>query len=471
MSLTLPNPMEDAQFARDIASGVYIIDIPPAQAASPGGLESPATSFATSEEIKALEEPIVVDGSSSIPDGGVRAWLVVFGGFLDFAIAFGLVNSFGTFQARYETQWTWLSTSTITWIGSVQLFILFLGGAVVGPIFDKYGSRALMFSGTAVCLLSFICSSFATHYYQYLLSQGILLGIGNALLFYPATGAISEWFNHKRGLALGIALSGSSVGGIFWPLIINKLFTVLDAPWVHRIIALISVPILLIACLLVRERNDAAGHDTEGRQIKSSSERSIRSAVFEWRFFALCLSLFFIYGGMLIPFYFIPLFAIQHGVGSTMANSLLAIGYTGSFVGRVGSGWIADRFGRFNVLFVMGVLTAGITFCWVAMTTLSSMIAFTLLFGLFSGGLIPLGSACVAQTTPDMGHIGLRIGFMMAFASFSALSSGPASGAIKDATATWFSVQSFSASLTLLGALMIFGLRLWLQPLGKGKVF
>ncbi|KAL7927850.1 MFS general substrate transporter [Trichoderma austrokoningii] len=469
--------MEDAQFARDLASGVYIIDLPSAQAAIPGGLESPATSFATSEETKAVEEPVVAD--SGIPDGGFRAWLVVVGGFLDFAIAFGLVNSFGTFQARYETQWTWLSTSTITWIGSVQLFILFLGGAVVGPIFDKYGSRALMLSGTGVCLLSFICSSFATHYYQYLLSQGILLGIGNALLFYPATGAISEWFNHKRGLALGIALSGSSVGGIFWPLIINKLFDVLDAPWVHRIIALISVPILLIACFLVRERTEdavAADHQTKsssspGSSSSSSSSSGIRHAVFEWRFFALCLSLFFIYGGMLIPFYFIPLFAIQHGVGSTMANSLLAIGYAGSFVGRVGSGWIADRFGRFNVLFIMGVLTAAITLCWAATTTLRSMIAFTLLFGLFSGGLIPLGSACVAQTTPDMGHIGLRIGFMMAFASFSALSGGPASGAIKDATATWLSVQSFSASLTLLGALMVFGLRLWLQPLRKGGVF
>lgn len=141
--------MEDAQFARDVASGVYIIDLPSAQAAIPGGLESPATSFAGSDETKVLEEPIVADGgsSSNILDGGFRAWLVVVGGFLDFAIAFGkfavnllvyigslncmlvlisayyigLVNSFGTFQARYEAQWTWLSTSTITWIGSVQV--------------------------------------------------------------------------------------------------------------------------------------------------------------------------------------------------------------------------------------------------------------------------------------------------------------------------------------------------------------
>lgn len=118
----------------------------------------------------------------------------------------------------------------------------------------------------------------------------------------------------------------------------------------------------------------------------------------------------------------------------------------------------------------MGVLTTVITFSWIAMTTLSTMIAFALLFGLFSGGLIPLGSACVAQTTPDMGHIGLRIGFMMAFASFGALSGGPASGAIKDATGSWFAVHAFSASITLLGSLMLLGVRLWWQQSVRGKV-
>lgn len=95
MSRSLSISMDDAQFARDIASGVYIIDLPSAQAAIPGGLESPATSFAGSEETKVLEEPNVVGSSSSsnIPDGGFRAWLVVVGGFLDFAIAFGKLTA------------------------------------------------------------------------------------------------------------------------------------------------------------------------------------------------------------------------------------------------------------------------------------------------------------------------------------------------------------------------------------------
>lgn len=82
----------------------------------------------------------------------------------------------------------------------------------------------------------------------------------------------------------------------------------------------------------------------------------------------------------------------------------------------------------------MGVLTSVITFSWTWMTSFAAMTAFAICFGLFSGGLVPLGSACVAQTTPDMGHIGLRIGTMMAFCSFGALAGGPISGAIKDRT-------------------------------------
>lgn len=58
------------------------IDLPPAIA---GGLESSVTSLTPSEETKVAEEPT----GARIPDGGFRAWLVVVGGFLDFAIAFG----------------------------------------------------------------------------------------------------------------------------------------------------------------------------------------------------------------------------------------------------------------------------------------------------------------------------------------------------------------------------------------------
>lgn len=277
--------------------------------------------------------------------------------------------------------------------------------------------------------------------------------------YYPTTGAISEWFNYRRGFALGLAASGSSLGGVLWPMLLSKLFTLTTDRWVHRINGFISIPLLLLSCFLVKERRGMAGHDTEGNEIKQS-KRSVSKAIFDWRFTGLCVGMFFIYGGMLIPFYYIPIFAVENGINLSMANNLLAIGYSGSMIGRIAAGWTADRMGRFNTLFLIAALTSFITFCWVFMTTLPGMVAFAFLFGLFSGGLIPLGSACVAQTSPDMGHIGLRIGFMMAVCSIGALGGGPLSGLIKESPLSWAGVKCFSATLTLIGAILLLGVRL-----------
>lgn len=88
-----------------------------------------------------------------------------------------------------------------------------------------------------------------------------------------------------------------------------------------------------------------AGHDTSGNQVQPS-ERSYAKAVFEWRFLALSLSLLVLYSGMLIPFFYIPLYAKQHGFDAAVGSNLLAIAYGGSFMGRIGTGWLADHLGR-----------------------------------------------------------------------------------------------------------------------------
>ena len=73
----------------------------------------------TSPATKDLE----VDGFS---DGGLSAWLTVFGAFLALFCSFGQMNAFGTFQSWYTThQLCDLHPSTVAWIGSVQLWVFF----------------------------------------------------------------------------------------------------------------------------------------------------------------------------------------------------------------------------------------------------------------------------------------------------------------------------------------------------------
>ena len=76
---------------------------------------------------------------------------------------------------------------------------------------------------------------------------------------------------------------------------------------------------------------------------------------------------------------------------------------------------------------------------------------------------MPLGSACVAQTTPDMGHIGLRIGVMMAISSVGALGGGPLSGIIKQ-HAGWVCVHLFTATVCILGSACLFAVKVIWVP-------
>ncbi|KAM3499936.1 hypothetical protein MY10362_006844 [Beauveria mimosiformis] len=330
-----------------------------------------------------------------VPDSGRRAWLVVISGFINFTASFGIINSFGTFQSEYEKS-LGLPASTATWIGSAQMFVLFLSGSFIGPAFDKWGARKLMLSGTFLCLAAFIACSFATEFYQLLLAQGLLFGLGCALF------AVSEWFDKKRGIALGLVVSGASAGGILWPMVLNKLFLQIGTASTHRVAAAIAVPLMLLSCVFVRERKDIAGHDTAGKGI-NASQTSISKAIGDVRFLGLSFALLFVDCGMMVPFSYLPQYAQGHDINGTMANNLLAICYAASLVGRIFTGWVADHIGS--------------TLCFAWATTLPTLVVVSLLFGFSSGGIVPLGSALVAQTTPDMGYIGLRIGAMMAICS------------------------------------------------------
>jgi hypothetical protein len=66
------------------------------------------------------------------PDGGTTAWLVVFGGFCALFVTFGLVNVIGVFQQYYlHGPLRAYSSSTVSWITSVQVFVMIFSGSIV----------------------------------------------------------------------------------------------------------------------------------------------------------------------------------------------------------------------------------------------------------------------------------------------------------------------------------------------------
>ena len=93
------------------------------------------------------------DEAHYFPEGGLRAWLVVLGSFSGMTASFGVLNSAGTFQVYLSmNQLAHESPSAVGWIFSLYAFLTFFCGVQIGPIFDAYGPRWLVFAGT-VCLV------------------------------------------------------------------------------------------------------------------------------------------------------------------------------------------------------------------------------------------------------------------------------------------------------------------------------
>ena len=101
------------------------------------------------------------------PDGGRTAWTQVLASFLINFNTFGLVNAFGDYQAFYETDYlSSYSSSTISWVGTVQASLLLLVGVLSGPIFDKGYFTVTLRISSVTLVFAWMMLSLADRYYQ-----------------------------------------------------------------------------------------------------------------------------------------------------------------------------------------------------------------------------------------------------------------------------------------------------------------
>lgn len=111
---------------------------------------------------------------------------------------------------------------------------------------------------------------------------------------------------------------------------------------------------------------------------------------------------------------------------------------------------------RFNTAILCSLLSGIVLLCLHTMRTKGAIIAFVVLYGVFSGGLISLQSACVAQITKNLQLIGVKIGLMMTVCSIGALTGSPIGGALVSANSgLFYGLIDFSGVILLTGAAIL----------------
>lgn len=269
-------------------------------------------------EVNTQPEQISPFHPSQYPDGGKDAYLCLLGGFFCLFCSFGWLNCLGVFQSYYQShQLRQYSPSTIAWISSLEIFVMFFPGPIVGWAFDNFGAKYILVIGAFFHVLGLMMTSLCTEYWQFILAQGICSPLGLNCIFQAGTSSIPTWFFKKRGLAYGIMAAGSGLGGIIFPIMASHLIPQIGYSWTMRTFGFMVLGMMCISVLTVKSRLPPRPRKLELKVFVEPFHDKM--------FNLITFSSFLFFMGLFIPINFIEVEAVASGMSTNLAAYILAV--------------------------------------------------------------------------------------------------------------------------------------------------
>ncbi|CAI6336094.1 unnamed protein product [Periconia digitata] len=403
------------------------------------------------------------------PDGGLHAWLKVVGGFLIYINIWGFTLSFGAFQAYYSGNiLSNMTASSISWIGTIQAWLLIVVGVLSGPLFDRGYFRSMLCIGNFLVVFGIMMLSLSTKYWQIFLSQGICMGIGAGLLYIPSLALVGIWFDKKRSIAMGLVMSGIAIGGIMYILMLNRLVPMLGFPWAIRCIGFIALGAALLSFPALLSGSKVLTRPRKARKLFD------KTALKDPLTLLFTLSSFLNFIGYNIPYFYIPTYAREAlGTSQSLALYTLVMAVAASFFGRITCGFVAQYIGNIVGWCLCSVISAVLAFSWISITTVPTFIAFAILWGFLSASLVTLPASAFATICPDLSRLGTRMGMSWSVSSIATLIGPPIAGQLirtkEDGKVDFLGLQLWSGIFLLVTSCTLS--ILWyvsMKKLGKG---
>jgi MFS family permease len=317
------------------------------------------------------------------------SWIMVVASFAINFIVFGTGSIYGVFLAHYTAnEFKDVDRSILQLVGGFAPAIFAVFSLPAGMMIGKIGNRAAILLSCVLFSGGLIVASFATQVWHLFIGQAICLGIAISLFYIPTVSIIPQWFDKYRGIALGLAASGSGIGGLVLSPMTQAIIDSIGIRWALRINAIIGAAIILPCAFILKSRLPPA---PQKRLIDYS-------VIFDRKFLSFWTMGFFSGFGYWTPFFMLPLYCKYYGLSPSTSSLIVGLLNGGSAIGRIGMGQVSVFIGNVNTIFICHLIVAlSFLVIWHFATAMWSLMLFAIIFGIFSGAFYTLSPLIAPQ--------------------------------------------------------------------------
>ena len=309
-------------------------------------------------------------------------WVIVAAGVVIVGFGSGAVMSLGVFLKPMQDSMAW-SRGAISAVALSMWVVYGIGALMWGALSDRWGARRVVVSGGLLLGLGLVAASQITSLWQFYAAFGGVVGLAAGAFYTPLTTTVIRWFTANRGLAVALVSAGTGLGTFVVAPLIRWLISTYDWRLAMLVLGDLCWIVVIPLALLIRDAPGDVGATADRNVSLPEIWRSPQFWLIALTHFACCLA----HSG---PIFHMVTNAIDQGVGSMTAATILGISGLASLVGRVVSGIVADRWGARRTLIATLSLQAPAIFLYLFAGSAASFYVLAIVFGASYGAVMPM---------------------------------------------------------------------------------
>jgi MFS family permease len=308
-----------------------------------------------------------------------------------------------------------------------------VGGVTLGRLADKFGILPPLIIGAVTLGLGFIACAYTGGYWQFLLVQGVVIGmLGSSATFGPLVADTTHWFQRYRGIAVAVVASGNYLAGTIWPRALEYAISLYGWRDAFIGIGILCLVTMLPLAMFLRRRPPIADHHPVSAG--SGAHEILPPPPFLQpllMFAGICCCV-----AMSMPQVHIVAYCGDLGYGPARGTEMLSLMLGMGVISRLGSGLIADKIGGVGTLILGSTLQCLTLLFYIPFNGLTSLYIVSALFGLSQGGIVPSYALIVRQYFPAK-QAGVRVSLVLMSTVVGMAIGGWMSGEIFDLTGSY----------------------------------